>query len=121
MKKITLLMILFLIGCQTNTSTELSLNNLFNDHMVLQQDTLVSFWGQATKGVKVNLHCSWGAQATTVADETGNWMVQLNTPKVDSKSHTVTVKSKKKTPLKLRMSSWVKYGWLQDNPIWKCP
>ena len=90
-------MILFLIGCQTNSSTELSLNNLFNDHMVLQQDTLVSFWGQATKGVKVNLHCSWGAQATTVADETGNWVVQLNTPKADNKSHTVTVKSKKNT------------------------
>ena len=65
--------------------------------MVLQQDTLVSFWGQATKGVKVNLHCSWGAQATTVADETGNWVVQLNTPKADNKSHTVTVKSKKNT------------------------
>ena len=90
-------MILFLIGCQTNSSTELSLNNLFNDHMVLQQDTLVSFWGQATKGVKVNLHCSWGVQATTVADETGNWVVQLNTPKADNKSHTVTVKSKKNT------------------------
>ena len=90
-------MVLFLIGCQTNSPTELSLNNLFNDHMVLQQDTLVSFWGQATKGVKVNLHCSWGAQATTVADETGNWVVQLNTPKADNKSHTVTVKSKKNT------------------------
>ena len=90
-------MVLFLIGCQTNSPTELSLNNLFNDHMVLQQDTLVSFWGQATKGVKVNLHCSWGAQATTVADETGNWMVKLNTPKADNKSHTVTVKSKKNT------------------------
>ncbi|MDA0780508.1 MAG: hypothetical protein O2810_07380 [Bacteroidetes bacterium] len=97
MKKITLLMVLFLIGCQTNSPTELSLNNLFNDHMVLQQDTLVSFWGQATKGVKVSLHSSWGAQATTVADETGNWMVQLNTPKADNKSHTVTVKSKKNT------------------------
>ena len=97
MKKITLLIVLFLIGCQTNSPTELSLNNLFNDHMVLQQDTLVSFWGQATKGVKVNLHCSWGAQATTVADETGNWMVKLNTPKADNKSHTVTVKSKKNT------------------------
>ena len=90
-------MVLFLIGCQTNSPTELSLNNLFNDHMVLQQDTLVSFWGQATKGVKVSLHSSWGAQATTVADETGNWMVQLNTPKADNKSHTVTVKSKKNT------------------------
>ena len=90
-------MITFLIGCQTNSPTELSLNNLFNDHMVLQQDTLVSFWGQATKGVKVSLHSSWGAQATTVADETGNWMVQLNTPKADNKSHTVTVKSKKNT------------------------
>ena len=90
-------MVLFLIGCQTNSPTELSLNNLFNDHMVLQQDTLVSFWGQATKGVKVSLHSSWGAQATTVADETGNWMVQLNTPKADIKSHTVTVKSKKNT------------------------
>jgi sialate O-acetylesterase len=97
MKKITLLMVTFLIGCQTNSPTELSLNNLFNDHMVLQQDTLVSFWGQATKGVKVSLHSSWGAQATTVADETGNWMVQLNTPKADNKSHTVTVKSKKNT------------------------
>ena len=90
-------MVTFLIGCQTNSPTELSLNNLFNDHMVLQQDTLVSFWGQATKGVKVSLHSSWGAQATTVADETGNWMVQLNTPKADNKSHTVTVKSKKNT------------------------
>ena len=90
-------MVLFLIGCQTNSPTELSLINLFNDHMVLQQDTLVSFWGQATKGVKVSLHSSCGAQATTVADETGNWMVQLNTPKADNKSHTVTVKSKKNT------------------------
>ena len=97
MKKITLLIVLFLIGCQNESSTKLSLNNLFNDHMVLQQDTLISFWGQATKGVKVNLHCSWGAQATTVADETGNWMVKLNTPKADNKSHTVTVKSKKNT------------------------
>ena len=97
MKKITLLIVLFLIGCQNESSTKLSLNNLFNDHMVLQQDTLVSFWGQATKGVKVNLHCSWGVQATTVADETGNWVVQLNTPKADNKSHTVTVKSKKNT------------------------
>ena len=97
MKKITLLIVLFLIGCQNESSTKLNLNNLFNDHMVLQQDTLVSFWGQATKGVKVNLHCSWGVQATTVADETGNWVVQLNTPKADNKSHTVTVKSKKNT------------------------
>ena len=90
-------MVLFLIGCQTNSPTELSLNNLFNDHMVLQQDTLVSFWGQATKGVKVSLHSSWGAQATTVANETGNWMVQLKTPKADNNTHTLTVKSKKNT------------------------
>lgn len=90
-------MLLFLIGCQTNSPTELRLNNLFNDHMVLQQDTLVSFWGQATKGIKVSLHSSWGAQASTVADKKGNWIVQLNTPKADSKSHTVTVKSKKNT------------------------
>jgi len=90
-------MVLFLIGCQTNSPTELRLSNLFNDHMVLQQDTLVSFWGQATKGIKVSLHSSWGAQATTVSDEKGNWIVQLNTPKADSKSHTVTVKTKKNT------------------------
>jgi sialate O-acetylesterase len=97
MKKITLIMVLFLIGCQTNSPTELSLNNLFNDHMVLQQDTLVSFWGQATKGIRVSLHSSWGAQASTVADEKGNWIVELNTPKADSKSHTVKIKSKKNT------------------------
>jgi len=96
-KKITLVMVLFLIGCQTNSPTKLILNNLFNDHMVLQQNTLVSFWGQATKGIKVSLQSSWGAHATTVADEKGNWMIQLNTPKADNKSHTVTVKSKKNT------------------------
>lgn len=90
-------MVLFLIGCQTNSPMELRLNNLFNDHMVLQQDTLVSFWGQATKGIRVSLHSSWGAQASTVADEKGNWIVELNTPKADSKSHTVTIKSKKNT------------------------
>ena len=52
MKKILFIISLFVFGCKSNTSSNLSLNNLFSDHMVLQQDTMVNIWGKAIKHTK---------------------------------------------------------------------
>ncbi len=96
-KKIFPLLLFSLVGCQRQQSSGLTLNNLFSDHMVLQQDTLVSFWGQAPKGTQVMLESSWGERSSIIADDKGRWIVQMNTPKADHKAHQLSVKTKNKT------------------------
>ena len=93
MKKILFIISLFVFGCKSNTSSNLSLNNLFSDHMVLQQDTIVNIWGKAIKGSKISINTSWGEKAFTSTNESGDWLVQIQTPKFDNKSHKVTVRS----------------------------
>ena len=55
MKKLILIMLLFICGCQTQPEVNLSMASLFQDHMVIQQDTLVTIWGWAKEGVEVKL------------------------------------------------------------------
>jgi len=80
MKKILFIISLFVFGCKSNTSSNLSLNNLFSDHMVLQQDTMVNIWGKAIKGSKISVNASWGEKAFTSTNESGDWLVQIQTP-----------------------------------------
>ncbi|MBA4168232.1 MAG: hypothetical protein H0X41_11960 [Chitinophagaceae bacterium] len=59
----------------------LRLSRLFSDHMVLQQQTSVNFWGQSAPGKKLTVSASWGKHASTSADANGNWKIKLATPK----------------------------------------
>ncbi|MEM7514267.1 MAG: glycosyl hydrolase family 2, partial [Bacteroidota bacterium] len=75
---ITLLGVL-MFSCQTEKQP-LVMGSLFSDHMVLQQQDEVSFWGTATPNAEVNISGSWGKTATAKVSPTGEWTTQLETP-----------------------------------------
>ncbi len=60
---------------------ELKLASLFQDHMVLQRDRPVAFWGWAKPGAKIHLAASWGSVADAETDKAGKWIARLNAPK----------------------------------------
>ncbi|MBN2807231.1 MAG: glycosyl hydrolase family 2, partial [Prolixibacteraceae bacterium] len=71
--------ILTLVAC-SGEKPELKLPSLVSDHMVLQQNTTVNFWGWNTPGKEVTVVCDWGAEATSTTDANGKWQLQLETP-----------------------------------------
>lgn len=54
---------------------------LISDNMVLQQDSNVPVWGWADPGENVEVTLGDLPPVKTAADETGNWLVRLRTPK----------------------------------------
>lgn len=68
-------------SAQSGVKVELKVNRLFADHMVLQRQTAVSFWGESGPGQKITITASWGKTAKTMADANGKWNVKLATPK----------------------------------------
>jgi len=68
-------------SAQSGVNKELKVNPLFADHMVLQRQSAVDFWGECCPGQKLKLSASWGKTATTTADTHGKWKVKLATPK----------------------------------------
>ena len=72
---------LFAYSSQSATKKELKVNQLFSDHMVLQQQENVVFWGESSPNQKLTLIASWGRKASTTADANGNWKIKLETPK----------------------------------------
>lgn len=87
MNKSTKVSILFLsaflvfLSCKDAVKKELALNALFSDHMVLQQQDEVAFWGEYNPMEKVTVRGSWGEEAVTNSDSIGQWSLKLKTPK----------------------------------------
>ena len=77
--------------CKSDSYYQLTLGSLFQDHMVLQQDTMVSIWGKTNPKTKVELKSSWGTVVQTVSDSIGDWIIKLPTPKADHQSHKLSV------------------------------
>lgn len=73
--------LLFFLSCKESIKKELSLNPLFSDHMVLQQQDNVTFWGTYNPMEKVTISGSWGEESVTNSDSKGNWKLNLKTPK----------------------------------------
>jgi len=61
--------------------SEFQLAPLFTDNMVLQQKSLVPFWGQGSAGSTIRVQTSWGKGASVQVDSTGTWMLKVQTPK----------------------------------------
>ena len=117
---ITLLFIITKFGCQSDEERHLAFASLFQDHMVLQQATMVTIWGKAQPGSNVSLDSSWGEAVKTVADEAGQWTVEMATKKTDHQSHQLTLKSNNQTiTLKdiLLGEVWLASG--QSNMGWR--
>lgn len=60
----------------------ISLPAIFSDHMVLQQDTLVSIWGWAKPGEVISITGSWDPDTTYThtVDDHSFWSIDINTP-----------------------------------------
>ena len=66
--------------CQNPKISELELNPLFSDQMVLQQKDSVMFWGKSTPLNKVIVNTSWGQKSMTESDKNGEWKLKILTP-----------------------------------------
>ena len=73
--------ILFFVSCKESNKVaekkDLSLNGLFSDHMVIQQEDDVAFWGNYNPNGEVTVSGSWGEESSTTSDAEGNWKLNL--------------------------------------------
>lgn len=70
--------ILFMLaGLMTTAGAKVKPAPLFSDHMVLQRDKPIHVWGAASPGERVSVSLGARASAAGVADNEGNWMVEL--------------------------------------------
>ena len=72
---------------------DVSLNNMFGDHMVLQQGIKNKVWGKADPGEAVTVTLGGQTHATTAAAD-GTWHVFLDPVQEYGGPHTLTVKGK---------------------------
>ncbi|MFA5834647.1 MAG: sialate O-acetylesterase [Bacteroidota bacterium] len=54
---------------------------LFQDNMVLQQQSNVPIWGKGIPGTTVSIRTSWGKTVSTEVNTDSSWMTRLSTPK----------------------------------------
>jgi len=75
---------------------DVALNNMFGDHMVLQQGIRNKVWGKADPGENVTVTLAGGAPQThtTTAGPDGSWHVLLDAVQQYGGPHTLTVKGK---------------------------
>ena len=105
-------------SCKEQTLS-LSLAPIFSDHMVLQQQTKVAFWGKSKPNEKVAVRGSWGESSSVITDSDEFWELYLFTPKAGG-PYVVQVKNKNNSILLsdvLIGEVWLVSG--QSNMDWK--
>ena len=71
-------------------SAEVTVHTLFSDHAVLQQSIPVPVWGTASPGEEVTVEFNNQSQGV-MADDSGNWMIRLNSMDASSEAHTMVI------------------------------
>lgn len=74
-----LLQITLLISIALTGNAQTKVSTLFGNHMVLQQNSEVSIWGNDLPNTKIEIHASWGEDNTVYSDDDGKWKLQLTT------------------------------------------
>ena len=91
MKKALFLFVFLLVFVLAKA--EVKLPELFAHHMVLQQDTVVNFWGWAKPNEKISIKADWQSKTIeAIADANGNWKSTIKTLKFDKKAHQISFK-----------------------------
>lgn len=76
------IILLALMCCSLQLRAVIRLPACFSDHMVLQQQSEVSFWGWSTAGVFISIKPSWSPDTIKVRpDALAKWKTTLKTPK----------------------------------------
>ena len=76
----TLILFCFFAVSGVYSQQNLKLPAIFSDNMVLQQNSLVTFWGLAEAGEKVEIVTDWGESVSTFSDQNSEWKVKIRTP-----------------------------------------
>ncbi|MBK5279628.1 MAG: sialate O-acetylesterase [Bacteroidia bacterium] len=91
MKNLTL--IVYLILAVTSLKAQLRLPAIYDDHMVIQQQSSAPIWGWARSTQEITIKVSW--DTTTIKAKTDNtafWSSSLQTP-IAGGPHTITIKA----------------------------
>ena len=88
-----LFFLIFFTSCNKD-SKHLLLPSLFSDGMVLQRESKVSFWGKSQPNQKIRIISSWKNQASSISDDSGNWLIELDTKEAGG-PHSLEVISQK--------------------------
>ena len=68
--------LLLVLSCVTGVHAEVTLPSILGSHMVLQRETPITLWGWDDGGQKVTVQLG-SDSASSVADDSGLWMVEL--------------------------------------------
>ncbi|MBA63304.1 MAG: sialate O-acetylesterase [Planctomycetaceae bacterium] len=101
--------IIYLLGSFSALQAEVSVSNLFTNHMVVQQGKPVIVWGKETAGAMLNVSMA-GNSATATADAGGRWTVRLPALKANSGPHEITIQG----------SSTIKISDILVGEVWIC-
>lgn len=72
---------LLLLVIIVDVHAQLALPSIFQDGMVLQQESEITIWGWGKPVQDVTVTCSWEKEIKkTVVNNEGNWQVKFNTP-----------------------------------------
>ena len=120
MKYFYITLTILLTSCLSEKETYLSLNNLFQDNMVMQHESVVPVWGNSKSNKEVKILSSWGESITTTSDSKGYWKTNIKTPKADNISHNIIVTTEKEKIIindVLLGEVWLASG--QSNMEWR--
>ncbi|MBN1559690.1 sialate O-acetylesterase [candidate division KSB1 bacterium] len=94
MKKSPALPLIFLVSCFVTHGigiARVTLPAIFNDHMVLQQNSELTLWGWAKPREKVTIISSWNpTPIVATANNHADWSAKLSTPTAGG-PHTLTI------------------------------
>ena len=91
--------VLALACLSASAIADVKLPGIFGDHMVLQRDQKVPFWGTADAGEQVTVTIG-AAKATATADADGNWKAVLEPLKASEEAADVVVAGKNTITIK---------------------
>lgn len=112
---VTLVVSVFLVPLVSRA--DVSVPNIFCDHMVLQQQQQNKVWGRANPGESVSVGINGSSKETTAADD-GNWSVMLD-PLQAGGPHELVISGSNKITVKdvLVGEVWICSG--QSNMEWR--
>ena len=80
----SLLILILLCSSITNLVAQngvFQLSPLFQNNMVMQQQTNCTIWGKGIPQTNVFIRASWGKQVSTIVQQDSSWSIKLPTPK----------------------------------------
>lgn len=89
--KLTFVSISIFLACTFNLFSQVTLPKILGHNMVLQQLKNVPIWGTAGPGEKISVDFA-GQNKTTVADNAGNWHIELKPMKASFTPREMTIK-----------------------------